>query len=288
MEGRHENDFADRGRCVGLGVGDREGGDLTERGDVGSAGRRHDAAAARERGRGSRPTLLPAEETTTEPTTNVVVNTPPVNVDVNVNPIVPIVVPAPVEPQQVADPERGRIYRSSVSPRGGGFFVGGGFEDFTNNSLRSMTGSGGYWSARIVGGMRQIVGVEAAYVGNARTIDALGLNGNARLISNGLEGALRLNIPIVSWSQRSLVEPFGFVGLGWSHYNLVNTNLNTSNVASSDDIMTMPFGGGLAFGHGGFMADARFTYRKTYYNNLVTGGGDLDSWGVGGQIGFGF
>ena len=101
-----------------------------------------------------------------------------------------------------------------------------------------MTGSGGYWSARIVGGMRQIIGVEAAYVGNARTIDALGLNGNARLISNGLEGALRLNIPIVSWNQMSLVEPFGFVGLGWAHYNLTNINLNTSNVASSDDIMT--------------------------------------------------
>jgi len=161
------------------------------------------------------PPAVSAEETTTEPTTNVVVNTPPVNVDVNVNPIVPIVVPAPVAPRQVADAERGRIYRSSVSPRGGGFFVGGGFEDFANNSLRSMTGSGGYWSARIVGGMRQIIGMEAAYVGNARTIDALGLNGNARLISNGLEGALRLNIPIVSWNQMSLVEPFGFVGLGW-------------------------------------------------------------------------
>ncbi len=236
----------------------------------------------------SDPPDVPAEETTTEPTTNVEVNTPPINVDVNVNPIVPIVVPAPVETRQVADSERGRIYPSSVSPKGGGLFVGGGFEDFANDSLRSMTGSGGYWSARIVGGMRQIIGVEAAYVGNARTIDALGLNGNARLISNGLEGALRLNIPIVSPNQMSLVEPFGFVGLGWAHYNLTNINVNVSNVASSDDIMTMPFGGGLAFGYGGFMADARFTYRKTYYNNLVTGGGDLDSWGAGGQIGFGF
>jgi hypothetical protein len=217
-----------------------------------------------------------------EPTTNVEVDAPPVN------DVTPIVVPAPLETRQAADAERGRIYSSSVSPRGGGLFFGGGFEDFTNNSLRSMTGSGGYWSARIVGGMRQIIGVEAAYIGNARTIDALGLNGNVRLVSNGLEGALRLNVPIVSWNQLSLVEPFGFVGLGWSHYNLVNASTNTSNVGSSDDIMTMPFGGGLAFGYGGFMADARFTYRKTYYNNLVTGGGDLDSWGAGGQIGFGF
>jgi hypothetical protein len=85
----------------------------------------------------------------------------------------------------------------------------------------------------------------------------------------------------------SLLEPFGFVGLGWSHYNVTNTNVNTSDVASSDDVMTLPFGGGLAFGYGGFLADARFTYRKTYYNNLVPGQ-NLDSWGVGGQIGFGF
>jgi hypothetical protein len=233
------------------------------------------------------PPDVPVDETTTGPTTNVEVNTPPVNVDVNVNPIAPTVAPAPVQMQPARDSERGRIYRSSVTPHGGGLFVGGGFEDFTNDNLRSMTGSGGYWSARIVGGMRHIVGMEAAYIGSARGIDALGLSGSARLISNGAEGALRLNIPLVSPNQMSLLEPFGFVGLGWSHYNVTNTNVNTSDVASSDDVMTMPFGGGFTFGYGGFMADARFTYRKTYYNNLVPGQ-NLDSWGVGGQIGFGF
>jgi hypothetical protein len=214
------------------------------------------------------------------------VNTPPgTTADVNVN---PVVMPAPVAPTQVADWDRGPVRRSGGSSTGTGFFVGGGFEDFTDNNLRSMTGSGGYWSARIVDGMRRVVGMEAAYIGNARNIDALGLNSNARLMSNGAEGALRLNIPIVSANQTSLVEPFGFVGVGWSRYAVTNTNLNTSNVASRDDIMTMPFGGGLAFGHGGFMADARFTYRKTYYNDLVPGGRSLDSWGVGGQLGFGF
>ena len=227
------------------------------------------------------PAVVPADETTT----NVEVDTPPANGDVNV---APTLVPAPAERRQVRDSEPGRIYRSSVSPHGGGLFLGGGFEDFTDNNLRSMTGVGGYWSARIVGGMRRIVGVEAAYIGNARDIDALGLSGSARLISNGAEGALRLNIPIVSWNQMSLIEPFGFVGLGWSHFNVTTSRVNTSDVASSDDIMTVPFGGGFAFGYGGFVADARFTYRKTYYNNLVSGGGNLDSWGAGGQIGLGF
>ena len=235
---------------------------------------------------GPAPPALPADETMPRPTTNVEVNAPPVNADGNVTPTV-VAAPVATQPVSVADSDRGRIYRSSVSPRGGGFFVGGGFEDFTDNGLRSMTGGGGYWSARIVGGMRRVVGLEGAYVGSARNIDALGLDRNARLISNGLEGAVRLNVPIVSQNQMVLVEPFGFVGLGWSHYNVVNSNLNTSDVASSDDIMAVPFGGGLAFGYGGLMADARFTYRKTYNNDLVTGR-NLDSWGVGAQIGFGF
>lgn len=232
------------------------------------------------------PPVLPDDEPT-PPTTNVEVETPPVNVDVNVTPAAPIVVPAPVQMQPARDSERGRIYRSSVTPHGGGLFLGGGFEDFAHSNMRSMTGGGGYWSARFVAGMRHVLGVEAAYIGSARTIDALGLDGNARLFSNGAEGALRLNIPMVSANQMSLVEPFGFVGLGWSHYNVTNTNVNTSDVASSDDVMTLPVGGGFAFGYGGFVADARFTYRKTYFNNLVPGQ-TLDTWGVGGQIGFGF
>src|SRR4029079_13184332 len=196
------------------------------------------------------PPVTPADETP-GPTTNVEVNTPPVNVEVIVNPPVaaaPAVV-APVATQPYADSERGRVYRSSLAPHGGGLFVGGGFEDFTRGDLRNMTGSGGYWSARIVGGMRRIVGLEAAYVGSARNIDTLGLDRNARLISNGAEGAVRLNLPIVSWNQMSLIEPFGFIGLGWSHYNVTNTNINTSDVASSDDVMTIPLGGGLTLCH---------------------------------------
>ena len=106
------------------------------------------------------------------------------------------------------------------------------------------------------------------------------------LVANGVEGAVRVNVPVLL-PRTQLLEPFGFVGLGWSHYNVSNTNVNTSDVASSDDVMTLPVGGGLAFGYGGFLADARFTYRKTYYNDLVAGQ-NLDSWGVGGQIGFGF
>ena len=170
---------------------------------------------------------------------------------------------------------------------GVGFLAGGGFSDFVGNGIRNVTGDGGYWTARIVAGTRQYLGVEAAYVGDARGISGLGLSSSSRLISNGLEGNLRLNIPVVQGA--SLIEPFGFVGVGWSRYMITSNNAALSDFTSRDDILTMPFGGGLDFAYRGFLADARFTYRETYFNNLTsTVGGNLNNWGVGGQIGFEF
>jgi hypothetical protein len=170
-------------------------------------------------------------------------------------------------------------------PVGLAFLVGGGFQDFSNGTLRSMTGDGGYWNARALFGTRQIVGIEAAYVGDARSISGLGLSSNARLMSNGLEGALRLNLPLAQGP--TLLEPFGFVGLGWSHYHVSGNNAAASGIATSDDVMTLPFGAGLELAYRGLMADARFTYRQTYDNNLLgPGGGNLSNWGVGGLIGF--
>jgi len=170
---------------------------------------------------------------------------------------------------------------------GGALMVGGGYEDFTNSTLNNMTSGGGAWNARVVAGTRQFVGLEAAYVGAARSIDALGLSDEATLISNGVEGNVRVNIPIIR--QVSMIEPFGFVGLGWSHYHVGNTQTRTSDLAANDDVMTVPLGAGLEYSYKAFIADARFTYRPTYYNDLVrTGGGSLSNWGAGAQVGFSY
>ena len=53
---------------------------------------------------------------------------------------------------------------------------------------------GGMWTARVLAGTRRYFGVEAAYVGNARGIDALGLQSNATLVVNGVEGDARVNV----------------------------------------------------------------------------------------------
>ena len=142
-----------------------------------------------------------------------------------------------------------------------------------------------HFSARRFRKLAENVAIDIAYVGDARSISGLGLGSDSRLISNGVEGDLRLNIPIMRGP--SLIEPFGFVGVGWSHYTVSQNNTAVSDFTAHDDVLTVPFGGGLEFAYRGFMADARFTYKQTYYNNLTqTIGGNLNNWGVGGQIGF--
>ena len=51
---------------------------------------------------------------------------------------------------------------------------------------------------------------------------------------------------------------------------------------------SLPFGGGLEYAYAMFMADARFTYRYTYNNDLFNDGAKLNNWGVSGQIGVEF
>jgi hypothetical protein len=189
--------------------------------------------------------------------------------------------PAPIAPVPVPVYEPAKPFRI-----GAGVLLGGGYEDFTYSQVRNMTGAAGAWNARVVAGTRQYVGLEAAYVGSARSVEVLGLSTDSNLVSNGFEGAFRVNIPVVRG--QSLIEPFGFVGLGWQHYSLTNVVTNTSDLADKDDVMTVPYGGGLEFSYAMFMADARFTYRQTYDNDLVRTGGKLNTWGLGGQIGVEF
>ena len=206
-------------------------------------------------------------------------------------------VPQPVQPAPPVQPvgegfaDHGVAHDNGharpLSRVGAGFLLGGGYEDFTNSNLRSMTGGGGTWNARGVVGTRQYLGAEAAYVGAAHSIDALGVGSNAVLLSNGVEGNARANLPI-AMRHAQLLVPFAFVGLGWQHYQVTNTNTNTSDLAKNDDVVTVPFGGGLEYAVGRFMADARFTYRPTYYNDLMRTGGSLSNWGVGGQLGVSF
>jgi hypothetical protein len=198
---------------------------------------------------------------------------------------------APVAGQPVPYPSE-RPYQDPYSWSRGigtGLLVGGGFEEFTSNSMQNITGPGGSWNARFVAGTHKYIGAEAAYSGAAHSIDALGLSNTAVLVANGVEGIFRLNLPLIT--RGTLLEPFGFAGVGYSRYVVTNTNTVAASVEDGDNIMTVPFGGGFAVGYRAFMADARFTYRQTYYNDLLRTGNNsstLNTWGVSGQIGVAF
>ena len=208
-----------------------------------------------------------------------------------VQPVTPAPAPAlePV-PSPADQGEANPAMQTWGSRFGWAFMVGGQYQDFTNDVMRNQTQGGGGWAARFIGGTRSFVGFEAAYVGTAQRIQPLGVSTNQNLVSNGLEGTLRINIPIMLYD--NLLEPYGFVGLGWSYYSISNfNNVALSDFNGHDNVMTVPVGGGFAYGYKGFLVDARANWTPTYYNNLLVNNGNtgtLNHWGVGGNVGFNF
>jgi hypothetical protein len=168
---------------------------------------------------------------------------------------------------------------------------GAAVSDFTGRSSRGVTNVGGSWDVRAVLGTRRLLAVEGAYVGSLRSLTSPTLPVNStNLIANGVEGDLRLNVPLLLGEV--LVEPFGFVGAGWSHYYL--SNLGSGVVLSNtDNVGTIPAGAGLAVAHQRFLVEARFTYRSVFDDNqiLLAGMGralGLDNWNVGLMFGYEF
>jgi hypothetical protein len=197
-----------------------------------------------------------------------------------------VIVPPPAEPVVMAPaPKKGPPSRIGIEAA-----VGAGAIGFIEQGAENMTGTGESWDARLTFGSRSFVAVEAAYVGSIQSINALGLASDARLLGNGAEGTLRINFT------RARVQPYIFGGAGWTHYQLNNTPTITSDVRSSDDIGTVPLGAGLSARLGkGFLLDVRGTYRATFNEDLLNAAtaaagesSSLQSWNVGGRVGFEF
>jgi len=176
-----------------------------------------------------------------------------------------------------------------VVPTGFAFQLGGGVTGFSRQETRNTFGTGGYWDARAILGSRSFLGAELAYVGSARDATASGLTGGA-LLGNGAEAAVRVNLPIEQ--QRLLVEPFLFGGVGWTYYQVVNADSNSSNIKGHANALSIPFGAGVSASYDHFTVDARFTYRPVFDDKLVplTGGDrdheDLQNWSAGLTVGY--
>jgi hypothetical protein len=212
--------------------------------------------------------------------------------------------PPPSQPPPMTAPATVPVYPTSSADRppapphatwwpmsqiGVGLFVGGGVTDFTEGFARNQTNTGGSWTARITAGTRSFIALEGSYIGGANTISGLG-NGSATLVRNGLEGALRVNIPI--HAQSTLLEPYILGGAGWNGYHVTNYNsLSTASFSSgTDNTVSIPLGAGFTVGYHGFLADLRYTIRPTYDQTIFVNqsSGALSNWDAGGMIGYEF
>ena len=172
--------------------------------------------------------------------------------------------------------------------------VGGGVFGFTDSGTEDfMDPVGGSWTARLIFGTRMPLALEAAYIGTANNIAALGLDSDTVLLSNGAEGALRWNI-ISTLLGRNFrvagghIDPYVFGGIAYRHYQLINDSFNTSSVRDHDNVGEVPFGGGLAWMIGGFAVDLRGEYRVAFSDNLVGTDNNLNNWNASARLGWEF
>lgn len=174
-----------------------------------------------------------------------------------------------------------------IAPRGLTLQAGGGVTAFSRQAARDQFGTGGYWDARAVFGSRSFIGAEVAYVGSARGIKAGGVSDNAALVGNGAEAVVRANLPLQVGNLH--IEPFVFGGAGWTYYQMVNSDTNSSGIKDNANAFVVPFGGGVSGGYKRFIVDARFTYRSVFDDDLVPTGNDrldLQNWSAGMTLGF--
>ncbi len=174
--------------------------------------------------------------------------------------------------------------KDTLTPYGEYVLIGGGVTGFIDSKVKDNADVGGIWDLRAGIGSRWVLGAELAYVGSARSAGDFGTD----LYGNGVEAVMRLQYPFEQghW----LVEPFAFVGGGWTHYNI--TDKTTLAYNSSDDVFVLPTGAGLMVGYNHFLVDTRFTYRETFSESLVPNNdGDkakLRNWAVTASVGYEF
>jgi len=186
---------------------------------------------------------------------------------------------------EVANGARGHL----ATPLGMSIGIGGGPTNFVGSDIGNITSVGGYWEVRLHIGTRSYVGAEVAYVGSVRHFNAAGLDPDAKLLGDGLETTLRINYPLEF--NKLLLEPFSFGGVGWTNFSTQSAT-RPANIHASDDALVLPVGGGFGIGYSGFILEGRFTYRPTYWEQLVMfnngASAGMNSWTAGALVAFEF
>lgn len=204
----------------------------------------------------------------------------------------PTSTPAPAPAPVPYEHDRGTGTEDTLRRVGMSFSFGGGVADFTNQTMRDTTGTAGTWAVRAALGTKTPLGFEGSYIGSAQSISALGLDNNAVLVSNGVQGAVRLNAVI-----GAPITPFAFGGVAWSHYDVTNTSTNTSAISGTDNLLEIPVGLGVGGSWRGLGYDVRgevrFATQADMVPELSAGRDDgskaaMHRWGINATLGWGF
>lgn len=175
--------------------------------------------------------------------------------------------------------EAAEVYQPE--PVGVGLTVGGGVTGFTDSASDDAVDIGGLWEVRAILGAGAPLSVEAAYIGTAQKLSA---PQDSTLLSNGLEGIVRINLG------GAMSQPYVFGGMGWRHYT-VEFSGRALGLSTDDDVMTIPAGAGISFISGNFLFDMRGTYSWAINDELLERTGEfqeeasLNSWSATARLG---
>jgi hypothetical protein len=206
-------------------------------------------------------------------------------------------VPAP-QPQPEQQPQRPPPPQITQPTWLRDISAGFGAADFAGSAASLLTKIGVAWDVRL--GLSPLpiwpVELEIGYVGTDHpSNNVLGpfMSGGS-IMSNGLEGVAKLRVRF-----RSILEPYGFAGVGWDHWGLSGAGqFDSRAIRGSDNTVVIPWGGGarVDLAHN-WNVDGRFTYRSQLLDDLLLTSGagvpdqgprSLGNWTLAGRVGYAF
>jgi len=167
--------------------------------------------------------------------------------------------------------------------------VGAGVEDFVGDTMRQTSNMNGNWGLHAAFDLQKHFVLEAGYIGTASQINAPIGNTEATLVGTTFEALGRL-MPLPEQS----VRPYAFLGAAWRRYDVTGESFTTADAGMNDstDLLQLPVGAGVEYEKGGFIADARFTFRPSAGGELVLEDkgeyASMHTWGLNAAVGYEF
>jgi hypothetical protein len=180
---------------------------------------------------------------------------------------------------------------AAADDRASGFAVTatGGVEEFVGRTMKDTSGVTVTWGVRAAAAVQRVVVVEAGYHGSAASVHAPIGNDDATLVGSTFEAIARAT-PMPG----EPVQPYGFIGAGWRHFEVSGATFTTADSGMRDatDIVAVPVGAGILYPIGRALADVRFTYRYGFDEALVLESGGayaaMTTWTLDAGVGYRF